>query len=244
MDVSVVMTTYNGELYIEKQISSILKNLRKEDEFIISDDGSTDKTLQIIKEKQKNDKRIRLIKGPQKGPKQNFESAIKCASKDIIVLSDQDDIWEDNKIEKIIETFEMDSKIMLVTHNAKLIDSKDKEIKEPLFVSRNSRPGILKNIYKNAYYGCCMAFRKELKQYIFPFPKLIYMHDQWIGLIGEVVGKSVFIEENLIYYRRHDNNVTRKKNNLIVKLYRRCMISFFLIIRIIKIKIGRRKNDK
>ena len=92
MNISVVMTTYNGQSYIEKQINSILINLQKEDELIISDDGSTDETIHIIELKQKEDKRIQLIKGPQKGPKQNFENAIQYASKDIIVLSDQDDI--------------------------------------------------------------------------------------------------------------------------------------------------------
>lgn len=237
MNISVVMATYNGQSYIEKQINSILINLQKEDELIISDDGSTDETIHIIELKQKEDKRIQLIKGPQKGPKQNFENAIQYASKDIIVLSDQDDIWKENKIKKILETFEKDKQIMVVTHNAKLMNENDEEIEQHLFSNRNSKPGIIKNIYKNSYYGCCMAFRNELKKYIFPFPKLIYMHDQWIGLIGEVIGKSIFIEDDLILYRRHANNVTKKKNKFVVKLYRRIIISFFLFLRIIKIRL-------
>lgn len=240
MKISVVMATYNGQRYIEQQIKTILQNLDKEDELIISDDGSTDETRNIIAKIQKEDNRIKLIEGPQKGPKQNFENGIKHANKDIIVLSDQDDIWKYNKIDKIKKTFQSDEKIFVVTHNANLIDQNGKDINEHLFSFRNSKSGILKNIYKNSYYGCCMAFRKELKKYIFPFPKLIYMHDQWIGLIGEIIGKSEFIEEDLISYRRHENNVTKKKNNLMVKLYRRCMISFFLTIRTIKIKLTRK----
>ena len=56
---------------------------------------------------------------------------------------------------------------------------------------RGCRTGILKNILKNSYIGCCMAFRKELRKYILPFPENIPMHDQWIGLIGEITGKNV-----------------------------------------------------
>ena len=77
MNISVVMATYNGQDYIEKQINSILINLKEDDELIIWDDGSTDETIHIIELKQKEDRRIQLIKGPKQGPKQNFENAIK-----------------------------------------------------------------------------------------------------------------------------------------------------------------------
>lgn len=95
--ISVCIATYNGEKYIGEQIASILKQLNANDEVIISDDGSTDATLSIIKTFQ--DPRIRVIPGPQKhSPTQNFENVLHHAQGDYIFLSDQDDVWKTNKV--------------------------------------------------------------------------------------------------------------------------------------------------
>ena len=103
--ISVCMATYNGEKYIEKQLDSILKNLTNEDELIISDDGSTDNTIDILNKYAKKYKQIVLLEGPRKGVIKNFEYALKYAKKDIIFLSDQDDEWEQDKVEKVIREF-------------------------------------------------------------------------------------------------------------------------------------------
>lgn len=95
--ISVCIATYNGERFIREQISSIINQLGNEDEIIISDNGSTDSTIDIIKEI--DDKRIKLIKGPKKkSPTSNFENALMHAKGEYIFLSDQDDVWKDNKI--------------------------------------------------------------------------------------------------------------------------------------------------
>mgnify|MGYP003392825684 CR=1 FL=1 len=97
--ISVCIATYNGEKYIGEQIASILKQLNANDEVIISDDGSTDATLSIIKTFQ--DPRIRVILGPQKhSPTLNFENVLHHAQGDYIFLSDQDDVWKTNKVAK------------------------------------------------------------------------------------------------------------------------------------------------
>lgn len=83
--VSVAMATYNGEKYIYEQIKTILRNLTESDELIISDDGSTDKTLEIIEKI--NDNRIKLIKGNGKGIKQNFSNAIKHTNRRLYIFS-------------------------------------------------------------------------------------------------------------------------------------------------------------
>ncbi len=201
--VSVAMATYNGEKYIKEQIESILKNLKKDDELVISDDGSTDSTLDIINSF--NDKRIKLIKGPKKGIKQNFNNAIINTSGEYIFLSDQDDIWMNNKVDVVLNAFSKDNCI-LIQHDAIIVDDKDNVLYESFAEHRKVKTGIIKNLIKNSYHGCCIAFKKELVKEITPIPDDIYLHDQWIGMIAEVNGKTKFINDKLMKYRRYDDN--------------------------------------
>lgn len=229
--VSVAMTTYNGEKYVEEQIKTILKSLRDGDELIISDDGSTDNTLKIIKSLE--DKRINLIDGPKKGLKQNFNNAIKNSTGDIIFLSDQDDIWKENKVEEVLKEFE-NGKIILIQHDAVVIDENNNIIHESFAKHRKVKTGIIKNLIKNSYHGCCIAFRKELKKEILPIPENIYLHDEWIGLVAELNGKTKFIDEKLIKYRRHSSNTSSFKHLPIAAMiknrigYIRVIIIYFL----------------
>ena len=208
---SVAMATYNGEKFIKEQIDTILKNMGSCDELIISDDGSTDSTIKIVKEYIKKDKRIKLVKGPGKGVKQNFMNAIMNTKGKYIFLSDQDDIWDKDKIKTVDKVFE-DNNCNVVVHNATIIDKELKPHKKTFFEFRKSKSGILGNIYKNKYIGCCMAFKRELIDKIVPIPDNIEMHDQWIGILGERYGKSIFVDKCLIKYRRHDNNVSKMEH--------------------------------
>ncbi|MDE6793421.1 MAG: glycosyltransferase, partial [Muribaculaceae bacterium] len=103
--VSVCLATYNGELFIKEQIQSIIPELENEDEIIISDDGSTDNTLPIIRNFK--DSRIKIfINKETQGVNNNMENAIRKASGDIIFLSDQDNVWIKGKIEKCVKALE------------------------------------------------------------------------------------------------------------------------------------------
>ena len=222
---SIAMAVYNGEKYIKEQIDSILKNMSDNDELIISDDGSKDDTLKIISKY--NDERIKLIEGPHKGVKQNFANAIDHAKGKYIFLSDQDDIWMENKIELVLKTFE-DNNVSIVIHDAEVIDENLEVTLPSFFEYRNSGKGIIKNIYKNTYIGCCMAFKADLKKYILPIPNNIEMHDQWIGILGESKGDgSIYLKEKLIQYRRHSNNVSQMKHYGIAKMIKNRV--FFII---------------
>ena len=234
--ISVAIATYNGEKYIKEQIDSILKNLNKEDEIIISDDGSTDSTRDIIKSYK--DKRIKLIDGPKKGVKQNFANAIQNTEGKFIFLSDQDDIWLDNKVEKMLETFEGQN-ATLVVHDAQVFDNENNKILyDSFFKYRNSGAGILKNIYRNTYIGCCMAFDSKIKDKILPIPNNIEMHDQWIGILNDIYyNKSIFIDDKLIKYRRHSENVSKMKHFTVAKMIK----NRFILIREL-IKITKRKE--
>jgi len=208
--ISVAMATYNGEKYIREQLESILKQLNEEDEIIISDDGSTDNTINIIKSFE--DKRIKIFDGPRNGVKQNFANAIYNCTGKYIFLSDQDDIWCDNKVNIVLKNFEKE-KCMCIVHDCIVFDSSnDDVIYDSFYKYRNSGSGIIKNIWKNTYIGCCMTIDARMKNTILPIPNDIEMHDQWIGLLCEKEGKSLFINDKLINYRRHNDNVTNMKH--------------------------------
>ena len=99
--ISVCVAAFNGEKYIEEQILSVLRNLDSQDEIIISDDGSSDRTRRIVDDLAEKDRRIRIIDGPRKGLIKNFENAIVHSKGDIIFLCDQDDVWKDNKVKTV-----------------------------------------------------------------------------------------------------------------------------------------------
>ena len=227
--VSVAMATYNGEKYIKEQIDSILNNLEKNDELIISDDGSKDNTISIIQEMQKNDSRIKLLEGPKNGVKQNFGNAIKNCSGEYIFLADQDDIWNDEKVEKVLKVFK-DKNVTLVIHNCEIVNENLEKTDKTFFEFRNSGKGIIKNIWKNTYIGCCIAFKGEMKDQILPIPNDIEMHDQWIGIINEKYGKSYFLDECLIKYRRHSNNVSQMKHYGVGKMIRNRIVFLYRFI--------------
>jgi len=204
MKVSVCIATYNGERYVRDQIRSILSQIDQNDEIIISDDSSTDQTLQIIRSF--NDKRIKIFANQKfKNPIFNFENAIKNANGEYIFLSDQDDVWKENKVKVMLAAL---SEHDLVVSNAQIGDESLNVIRESYFEWRRSRTGILKNLVRNSYLGCCMAFNRNILQLVLPFPKIIPMHDMWIGMIAEIHYRPVFIEDKLMIYRRHGGNVT------------------------------------
>lgn len=235
--VSVVMATYNGEKYIREQIESILENLEEQDELIISDDDSKDSTSSIINEYMSKDKRIKLLDGPKNGIKQNFANGIKNTTGKYIFLSDQDDIWKKNKVDSILDIFKKE-KVKLVIHDAEIVDEKLNVTEKSFFKYRNSGSGILKNIWKNTYIGCCIAFDSSIKDKILPIPNDIEMHDQWIGIITEMEGKAYFLNEILILYRRHGDNNSQMKHYGIIKMIRNRLV---LIKNIVKMKLRRKK---
>ncbi len=234
MNISVCMATYNGEKYIRKQIESILIQLNADDELIISDDSSTDDTVEIIKSI--GDNRIILFEKQQfKSPIFNFENALKYAQGEIIVLADQDDIWKENKIETI-KKYMQDYDVVI--SDADIIDEHGKILQDSFYKLNGSKSGFAKNIVKNSYIGCAMAFNKKILDKSLPFPRDIPLHDWWIGLIGEMYGKTYFIEDKLISYRRHENNASptgeKSKYSTLRKISFRISLMKNLILRYIK----------
>ncbi len=236
MNISVCLASFNGEKYIHAQIKSIIDQLGINDELIICDDGSTDNTLKIID--QFNDERIQLYKDRNHfNPIFNFESAINFSIKEIIVLSDQDDVWMPNRIDIIKSHFNKTNEVKynLLVMDAEGIDSEGNTLYPSMLKYLNARRGILKNIKKNSYIGCCLAFSKDVKNLITPFPINIPMHDVWIGIICDLYGSVYFDKRISLIYRRHGNNFTRERYNIFRSIGWRIMLLFNLLLRYISL---------
>jgi glycosyltransferase involved in cell wall biosynthesis len=224
--ISVCMAVYNGENFILQQLSSILCQLGAEDEVIIIDDCSSDNSAVLIGSI--NDIRIKYYKNAiNLGVFGTFERAINESCGDIIFLSDQDDIWYPKKVEKVTRILDNMEKITMVATDAALIDGEG-VIKCDSFFSMRGRfkPGLFSTIIKNKYLGCTLAFRKSLVNKLLPIPKSVPMHDIWFGALNSLVGKTYFIDEPLIYYRRHNDNLSPIKP---VNLLKRFIWRFSLV---------------
>ena len=228
--ISVCMATYNGEKYIKEQLDSILLQLRENDEIIISDDGSSDSTVEIAESYQ--DSRIKIFQNSFKNLILNFEFALKQAKGDFIFLSDQDDIWLPNKVEvSLIHLIHND----IIVSNCQVVNQDLQVINKSFFYLNNSKKGLFSNLMKNSYLGCCLAFRKELLSKALPFPKNIPMHDIWLGFVSELFYKIKFIEEPLMLYRRHGANESPTGEDSPFSLYRKFLFRYNIVKNIPKL---------
>jgi glycosyltransferase involved in cell wall biosynthesis len=216
-NISVALTSFNGEKYIAEQLYSILNQSLPPSEIIICDDSSTDNTIKIIEEIAKVYTTIKLFKSKKQiGVIQNFSKAIQLCSENYIALSDQDDIWELNKLEHqlfVIQNHELKSNklnAVLVVHDLKTFEKTEEFLLNSLWDKlgfNHLNPN--KNIsFTNKYYGCTMFFNRSLCDLINPIPNNVAMHDHWIALNASDLGSIIIIQKPLINYRRHQNNIT------------------------------------
>ncbi len=217
MKISVALAAYKGEKYIAAQMESILRQLGENDELIVSDDYPEGATREIVEKIASDDSRVRYLKGEGKGVIRNFENALKACSGDVIFLSDQDDVWLPDKVETVMKEFANGAK--LVMHDASVTDA-DLNITDPsCFSIHGANTSLGKNLLKNTFVGCCMAFTKDLLSETMPFPEGIAMHDWWIALVAlKKNRKTVLVEKPLILWRRHGENVTGGKTTAAQKI--------------------------
>ncbi|MEY8468646.1 glycosyltransferase family 2 protein [Faecalibaculum rodentium] len=201
--VSVVLAAHNGERYIGPQISSILSQLEENDELIVSVDPSEDRTVSVIQGFQ--DSRIRMLQGPGQGIVKNFEHGLMASSGDFIFLADQDDVWQPDKVQTVLDVLKQDE-TLLVLHDCRMTDDALHELEPSYFRWHRTRGGFWTNILRNSYIGCCMAFRRSLLSEALPFPDSLPMHDQWLGLTAARSGSVVLMYRQLMDYRRHQHN--------------------------------------
>lgn len=214
MMISVAMCTYNGEHYIEEQLKSIFFQTRKPDEIIICDDCSDDDTVNKIEKMLSSyTGEAKVIRNKKNlGYKRNFQKAIGLCKGDIIFLSDQDDIWNLNKIEIMMDQFEKHPNASMVFHDAELVDENLNPIASSFWSILHFNPqdflmGNYERLLKgNVIQGSACAFRKEIFIKAFPFP-LEAVHDEWLGLVASLFGAIMPVSTKLMKYRQGHNQI-------------------------------------
>jgi glycosyltransferase involved in cell wall biosynthesis len=210
------MAAYNGSQFIEEQLRSILPQLGGDDEVVVIDDGSQDDSAARVRTI--GDSRIRLFAhGKNRGIVRTFEEALRCAKGQILFLCDDDDLWAPNKVERFLKEFAGKGDVQVVVSKAALIDERGAHLPDGR-VNRYGRfvSGFWRNVFVNHYQGSAMAIRASLLGTVLPFPcGRSFLHDAWIGTCNEAAGgKTAFIDEPLLYYRRHARNESQRHGAL------------------------------
>ncbi len=217
--VDILLATYNGEKYIKEQVESILNQTYENIQIIISDDCSTDKTRQVLKEYENNEKIKIFYQEKNLGYVKNFEFLLKQVESNLYMLSDQDDVWKKEKVEKSVEKIESE-KLDLVFGDLEVVD----ENLNTLYKSYNRYMHLIHKIKKyqkdyrlqylyNCMTGCTIISRKNWIDKVLPFPtnSKYMIHDYWLGLVIALNGKVGYIEEPYILYRQHGKNQVGSK---------------------------------
>ena len=218
--ISVAMCTFNGERFIEAQLRSIVAQSVPVDEIVVSDDGSTDATIAIVVRVLDAHPSIsyRVLRNEVAlGVTKNFEQAVCATSGDLIVLSDQDDVWYADRIERARSRFEADKHLLLVHAEARLVDADGGPLGATLFEALEATSWELGSIAsghaidvflrRNLALGAAIMFRRQLLEAALPFDPH-WVHDEWLAVIAAATGDGTvdFIPEPVIDYRQHGAN--------------------------------------
>jgi len=215
--VSVCMATYNGASYVRDQLESILAELEPHDEVIIVDDASTDGTVALIEALA--DPRVRVHpRAENRGYVRTFEQALALASGDVIMLSDQDDIWIAGRRAVLVEA----TRTAAVAASGLVLLGDDEPLRSPL----TGRAWVLRAVdgpkrWRNQwrmligdapYFGCAMAIRRDFLDRVLPFPGyLTESHDLWIATVANAAGELAHVEQPTVRRRLHDENASSER---------------------------------
>lgn len=219
--IDIALASYNGEQYIEEQILSILANKIGPAGFslgniIVSDNMSTDRTQEIVRRMSLQYPNIELHLNEKRGVINNFNHALINSRADYVMLSDQDDIWLENKISLTLERLlELEQKAgksspLLVFTDLRVTNAQLQTISPSFFESQKIKPEgyrFPKNIFlSNVAPGCTMMINRRLLDLAVPVPPEAVMHDWWLILVASSFGAVSHLNEQTILYRQHGNN--------------------------------------
>lgn len=211
----VLISTYNGEQYLEEQLESLFNQKEVEVQIIVRDDGSTDRTLEILN-KYKNKNLLQWYQGNNLGPARSFLDIIRNAQEaDYYAFCDQDDVWNSNKLNIAIKEIKKVNEDIPILYcaNYQLVDSRLNKLPDQFHVSTTKFSEALAS---SCCTGCTVIFNKRLLDILKYYdPKVIVMHDDWAHKVCLAVGGRVIYDSNkVLMYRQHGNNADGGIRNL------------------------------
>lgn len=220
--IAIVLPTYNGEEFVRQQIQSIIEQTFTDWNLFIRDDGSTDNTVNIIKEMATLDSRINIIHGTENlGVKKGVFYLLDQVTADYYMTCDQDDFWLPNKIQdtlQVMKSTENGKQIPVLVHTDLVVADKNlNKISESMFNFQKLAPkyaNFFQLAIQNNITGCTVMINNSLKKLLSYDPHML-MHDHWMGLVAFSFGKIGFLDKSTILYRQHgDNSVGAKEMSM------------------------------
>ncbi|NLQ93157.1 glycosyltransferase family 2 protein [Streptococcus mutans] len=214
MKVNILMSTYNGQEFIAQQIQSIQKQTFENWNLLIRDDGSSDETPKIIADFAKSDARIRFINADKRenfGVIKNFYTLLKYEKADYYFFSDQDDVWQPQKLELTLASVEKENnQIPLMVYTDLTVVDRDLQVLHDSMIktqSHHANTSLLEELTENTVTGGTMMVNHCLaKQWKQCYDDLI-MHDWYLALLAASLGKLIYLDETTELYRQHESNV-------------------------------------
>ena len=222
--VSVALCTHNGERFVGEQVASILAQTVLPAEIVLSDDASTDGTVDAVArvveswraEHPESPIQLRILRNTTAlGVTGNFEQAVAVSSGEFIALSDQDDIWHADRVERALAGFETNPAILLLHSDARLVDAAGVPLGDSLFSAYDVNPSVIDAIHSGRAFdilarrtivtGAATMVRRRLVEVSSPFPAG-WVHDEWLAIVAAALEAIDVIGEQLIDYRQHGNN--------------------------------------
>jgi glycosyltransferase involved in cell wall biosynthesis len=204
-NISVVIATYNGESFLRKQLDSILSQSLQPKEIIVIDDCSSDRTIDMLNEYASTNASFRIILNENNiGYIRSFEKGMKLATGDLIALSDQDDIWMPEKLEKLFQNI---GTHLIIYSNSALIDENGASLGKKMSDIKNQIGYDNCLMYTIGAWapGHTFLFKKELIDLCIPFPSMV-THDFWLGFVATCYSPIKYLPETLVQYRQHTFN--------------------------------------
>ncbi len=217
LTVSIALCTFNGERFLREQLDSYAAQSVLPDEVIVCDDGSTDGTMEILEEWAKTVSfKVRIVQNEQNlGYAQNFGKAVSLCTGDAIFFSDQDDVWNPQKIERMVKVFEENPDVVTVVSDSEIIDSDGQKQS-----GNSSQTAQLWYFDEAAAFcmtqtpetfvgtrGCASAIRANFRRFYLPIPPR-WTHDVWLMVTAPLAGRVVRLKDALFQYRLHSENTS------------------------------------
>ena len=219
--VSVALCTRNGARFLSAQVQSICVQDLLPRQIVVSDDGSRDGSVAIVRQTMEQCGVASIIdltvfeNAQPLGVTRNFEQAVRACRSELIALCDQDDVWHPGRLARMARPFEARPGLLLLHSDARLVDAQLAPLGTTLFHALEVRPSELAAIAdgrafdvllrRNLVTGATTVFRRSLLASALPFPGE-WVHDEWLAAIAAATGRMDVLPEALIDYRQHASN--------------------------------------